>query len=118
VDPIWPGGLRSLEAARGAGKQRALNRRRWVPRLLGSLLATATLAVAAGEIQLRYPTVVRYGSLAFLYSSTENTEGNPIYFASFVESVLTRGNKSMLSIPNGTANGPENIMRDCSMRSE
>jgi len=34
-----------------------LNQRRWVPRLLGALLATAALAGVAGEIQLRYPTV-------------------------------------------------------------
>jgi len=34
-----------------------LSWRRWVPQLLGALLAAAALAVAAGEIQLRYPTV-------------------------------------------------------------
>lgn len=33
-----------------------MSRCRWVPLLLGALLATAALAVAAGEIQLRYPT--------------------------------------------------------------
>ena len=35
-----------------------MSQRRWVPRLLGALLAIAALDVAAaGEIQLRYPTV-------------------------------------------------------------
>jgi len=35
-----------------------LSLRQWVLLLLGALLATAARAVAAGEIQLRYPTVV------------------------------------------------------------